>query len=179
VNPSTGQVLAAGHDPLVSWYDAKTGERARRAGGPGTATNEIAIDPQGKLVAVAGGDNTVRLLDPKTAAQLRALQTGAVVFAVAVDPAAQRIATGGADGLVKLWDATDARGLVTLWSNGHAWLALTPEGYFAGSNEVLSRGVWKTSGQALTDEKLLAPLRNAGMVGKAARGEKIPEPVWK
>lgn len=179
VNPTTGQVLAAGHDPLVSWYDAKTGERARRAGGPGTATNEIAIDPQGKLVAVAGGDNTVRILDPKTAAQLRALQAGAVVFAVAVDPAAQRIATGGADGLVKLWDATDARCLVTLWSNGNAWLALTPEGYFAGSNEVLSQGVWKTSGQALPDEKLLAPLRNAGMVGKAAQGQKIPEPVWK
>lgn len=179
VHPATGQVLTAGYDPLVGWYNPKTGERIRRAGGPATATNEIALDPKGTLVAVAGGDNTVRLLDPKTATQLRALQTGAVVFAVAVDPHAQRIATGGADGLVKLWDATEARLLVTLWSGGDHWLALTAEGYFAGSNEVLSRGVWKTSGQAVTDEKLLAPLRNPGAVGKAARGEKVPEPVWK
>src|SRR5262245_19042772 len=37
-NPTSGQVMAAGLDPQVSWYDPKTGERARRAGGPGTAT---------------------------------------------------------------------------------------------------------------------------------------------
>ena len=66
VLPGSGQVLAAGLDPQVSWYDPKTAERAARAGGPGTATHEIAIDPKGTLVATAGGDGTIRTLDPKT-----------------------------------------------------------------------------------------------------------------
>ena len=180
VHPTTGQVLAAGLDPLVSWYDPKTGERAHRAGGPGTATHEIAIDPKGTLVAVAGGDGTIRTLDPKTGAQLKAMQTGAVVFAVAVDAGAKRIASGGADGTLKVWDAADARLLVTLWSGaGDAWLSLAPEGFIAGSNALLAKGVWKASGKPVTDAKLLAPLADAGQVGKAAQGQKLTEPVWK
>ena len=180
VLPTSGQVLAAGADPLVSWYDPKTGEREKRSGGPGTAAHEIATDSKGALVAVAGGDNTVRLLDPKTAAQVRAVLTGAVVFAVAVDPGAKRVASGGADGVVKVWDATDARLLLTLWSGaGDNWLALAPEGYFAGSASVLGKGAWKASGKPVADPKLLAPLADSSHLGKAARGQKLADPVWK
>ncbi|MBN9118073.1 MAG: hypothetical protein J0I06_02715 [Planctomycetes bacterium] len=178
--PESGQVLAAGLDPQLSWYDPKTGERARRAGGPSTAAHEIATDPKGALVAVAGGDGTVRTVDPKSAAQLKAMQTGSVVFAVAVDGAAKRIASGGADGTVKVWDAADARLLVTLWSGSDEnWLSLTPEGYFAGANALLAKGVWKAGGKPVADPKLLAPLAGAGQVGKAAQGQKLAEPVWK
>jgi mono/diheme cytochrome c family protein len=180
VLPNGTQVLAAGLDPLVSWYDPKTAERTRRAGGPGTATHEIAIDPKGVLVAVAGGDGTVRTLDPKTAAQVKAMQTGSVVFAVAVDAGAKRIASGGADGTVKVWDAADARLLVTLWSGPEeSWLALCPEGYFAGPEALLAKGAWKAGGKPVTDAKWLAPLAEAGQIGKALNGQKLAEPVWK
>lgn len=180
VQPATGRVLAAGLDPLVSWYDPKTGERALRAGGPGTSAHEIAIDPKGTLVAVAGGDGTVRTLDPKTGAALKALQTGSVAFAVALDPEAKRVASGGADGTVKVWDAADARLLVTLWSGADdAWLAQAPEGYFAGADALLAKGAWRASGKPVADAALLAPLRDAGQVGKAVRGQKVPDPVWK
>ncbi len=179
VLPNGSQVLAAGQDPLVSWYDPKTAERARRAGGAGIATHEIAIDPKGTLVAVGGADGTVRTLDPKTAAQLKAMQTGSVVFAVAVDASAKRIASGGADGTVKVWDA-DARLLVTLWSGADDnWLAFAPEGYFAASDALLTKGVWKATGKPITDAKLLAPLADAAQVGKAAQGLKLVDPVWK
>lgn len=180
VHPASGQVLAAGLDPQVSWYDPKTGERARRAGGPAQAAHEIAIDPRGTLVAVAGADGTVRTLDPKTAAQQKAVPAGSVVFAVALDAGAKRIASGGADGAVKVWDAADARLLVTLWDGPNDdWLAVTPEGYFAGSNGVLAGGVWKAAGAPVTDARLLAPLRDPAQVGAAARGRKVTEPVWK
>jgi DNA-binding beta-propeller fold protein YncE/mono/diheme cytochrome c family protein len=178
--PGSGQVLAAGLDPQVSMYDPKTGERARRTGGPGTAAHEIAIDPKGTLVVVAGGDGTVRTLDPKTGAQVKAMQTGSVVFAVAVDAGAKRIASGGADGTVKVWDAADARLLLTLWSGSDDnWLALAPEGFVAGSEALLAKGVWKAGGKPVADAKLLAPLADAGQVGKAAQGQKLAEPVWK
>lgn len=180
VHPASGQVLAAGLDPLVSWYDPKTGERARRAGGPATAAHEIAVNPKGTLAAVAGADGTVRTLDPKTATQRKAVTTGSVVFAVALDADAKRIASGGADGTVKVWDAVDARLLATLWSGADdAWLAFTPEGYFTGADALLSQGTWKATGKPLTDPKLLAPLKDAVSVGKAAQGQKVPEPVWK
>ena len=180
VLPTGAQVLAAGLDPVVSWYDPKTGERAKRAGGPGTATHEIAVDPKGALVVAAGGDGSVRTLDPKTAAQLKAIQHGSVVFAVAVDSGAKRIASGGADGTVKVWDAVDARLLLTLWSGpDEGWLAVTPEGYFAGSGPLLAKGTWKATGKPVTDAKLLAPLADAVQVGKAAQGQKLAEPVWK
>ncbi len=180
VHPTSGQVMAAGLDPLVSWYDPKTGERARRAGGPGTANHEIAIDPKGSLVVTAGGDGSIRTLDPKTATQLKAMQSGSVVFAVAVDTDAKRIASGGADGVVKVWDAPDARLLVTLWSGtDDNWLSLAPEGYFTGADALLTKGEWKVTGKPVTDAKLLAPLKDAGQVGKAAQGQKLTEPVWK
>lgn len=179
VNPTNGQVLAAGADPLVSWYDAKTGERARRAGGPATAAHEIAIDPKGALVAVAGADGTIRTLNPTTAAQVRAVQAGAPVFAVAVDAGAKRLASGGTDGTVKLWDAADARLLLTLWSGPDgAWLAFAPEGYFAGADALLATGAWRAAGKPV-EAKWLAPLSDASQLAKAARGAKPPEPVWK
>jgi hypothetical protein len=180
-HPTSGQVLTAGLDPQVSWFDAKTAERLRRGGGPATAAHEIALDPKGSLVAVAGADGTVRTLEPKTmGGQLKTMQAGAVVFAVAVDAGAKRIASGGADGTVKLWDASDARLLVTLWSGADDnWLTLTPEGYFAGSDALLAKGAWKAAGKPVADAKLLAPLKDGVQVGKAARGEKLAEPVWK
>jgi hypothetical protein len=179
VNPTTGQVLAAGADPLVSWYDAKTGERARRSGGPATAAHEIAIDAQGALVAVAGADGTVRTLNPATAAQVRAVQTGAPVFAVALDSGAKRLASGGTDGTVKLWDAGEARLLLTLWAGPNdSWLAFAPEGYFAGSDALLAQGAWRATGKPV-EAKWLAPLRDSAQLSGAARGKKLPEPVWK
>ncbi len=180
VHPTSGQVMAAGLDPLVSWYDPKTGERARRAGGPSTANHEIAIDPKGTLVVTAGGDGSIRTIDPKSAAQLKSMQSGSVVFAVAVDADAKRIASGGADGVVKVWDAPDARLLATLWSGAEdGWLSLTPEGYFAGADSLFAKGAWKATGKPVTDVNLLAPLKDAGQVGKATQGQKLAEPVWK
>jgi WD40 repeat protein len=179
VNPLNGQVLAAGADPLVSWYDAKTGERSRRAGGPATAAHEIAIDAKGTLVAVAGADGTVRTLNPTTAAQVRAVQTGSPTFAVALDAGAKRLASGGTDGTVKLWDAADARLLLTLWSGpDDAWLAFAPEGYFAGSDALLAKGAWRATGKPI-ETKWLAPLRAPAQVANAAQGKKLTEPVWK
>jgi hypothetical protein len=108
------------------------------------------------------------------------MQAGSTVFAVAVDSGAKRIASGAADGTVKVWDAADARLLVTLWSGADdAWLALAPEGYFAGSEALLAKGVWKATGKPVTDAKLLIPLADASPIGKALRGEKLAEPVWK
>jgi WD40 repeat protein len=175
-----GQVVTSGFETQVSWWDPKTAERLRRTGGPGTASHELAFNPKGTLLAIAGGDGTVRLADAKTGTPGKPLPVGSAVFAVALDADGKRVATGAADGTVKLWDAADARLLATLWSGtGDNWLSLTPEGYAAGAEATLAAAVWKAAGKPVADAKLLAPLLDAAVVGKATAGQKVAEPVWK
>jgi hypothetical protein len=60
----------------------------------------------------------------------------------------------------------------------YGWLALTPEGYVAGAQPLLAKGVWKAGGKPV-DANLLSPLLDGAQVGKAAQGQKLAEPVWK
>jgi WD40 repeat protein len=175
-----GQVATRGFETQVSWWDPKTAERLRRTGGPGVATYELAFDAKGTVLAVAGGDGTVRFFEPKAGTALRAAQAGGAAFAVALDSDGKRAASGAADGTVKLWDVADARLLVTLWSGADDnWLSLAPEGYVAGAEATLAKAAWKAGGKPVADAKLLDPLKDAAQVGKAARGQKPAEPVWR
>jgi len=177
------QVVTSGQETGLTWWDAKTADKVRRAGGPGGATHEIALDPKGTLAAAAGGDGTVRFYKPDAGEQTKAVTTGSPVFAVAVEPGGKRVASGGADGTVKVWDVAEARLLATFWSGagpGDAgdWLAFTPEGYYAAADGVAGRAAWKAGGKAVADAKLLAPLRDPAAVAKGLRGEKLAEPAF-
>jgi len=175
-----GQVATSGYETQVSWWDPKTAERLRRTGGPGVAVHELAFNTKGTVLAVAGGDSTVRFVEPKAGAALKSVPVGSAVFAVALDAEGKRAASGAADGTVKLWDVADARLLLTLWSGaGDNWLSLAPEGYVSGADETLAKAAWKVAGKPVTDTKLLTPFVDAAQVGKAAQGQKLAEPVWK
>jgi hypothetical protein len=178
VGPKSEQVVTSGLEPALQWWDARTAERQKRIGGPGVASHEIAIDAKGTVCAVAGGDGSLRFYKPG-GELIKAARADSAVIAVALDAAGKRAATGGAGGTVKLWDVGEARLLVTLWSGaGDGWLSLAPEGFVAGAEATLANAAWKAGGKAV-NAKLIAPLKDAGPLGKAARGEKIGEPVWK
>ncbi|MBA4189012.1 MAG: hypothetical protein C0467_13525 [Planctomycetaceae bacterium] len=175
-----GQVATSGYETQVSWWDPKTAERLKRTPGPGIAVHELAFNAKETVLAVAGGDGSVRFFDPKTGTAQKVVQVGSAAFAVALDPEGKRCASGGADGTVKLWDVADARLLVTLWSgSGDNWLSLTPEGYAAGAEATLAKAAWKVGGKPVADAKLLAPFADPVQVGKAAQGQKLTDPVWK
>jgi WD40 repeat protein len=122
----------------------------------------------------------VRLWNSQTGTQLRSIPAEAAAFAVSIDAPGKRVAAGGADGLLRLWDTTTGRPLLTLWSGPGGgktddWLAITPEGYYVASDLLAAAAVWLTGGSRWTDpavRDLLAP----GLVARAARGEKLPEP---
>ena len=175
VRPDGSQVVTSGYDGQLNWWDPKTAERGKRTAGAGVAVHEIAFDPKGTLAVVAGGDGTVRWYKP-AGDLVKSAAAGSPVFAVAIDASAKRVASGGADGVVKVWDAADGRLLVTLWG-GDDWLAVTPEGYFAGSELVAARGAWKAGGKPVLDAKSLAALADPAQVAKAAQGQKVGEPV--
>jgi hypothetical protein len=184
VAPDGKRVVSSGLDGILRWWDATTGAKGRVQGAHAGSVNELAFSKNGRLLASAGADKVVRLWDGRSGAALRTLPVGSIVYAVAVSPDGARVATGSFDGLVRLWDAARGRLLVTLLAlpekDHPEWVALTPEGYAAGSEHITKQGQWRCGGRPLSAEA--APwkvLWQPDAVAAAARGERVPAPAWK
>ena len=71
----------------------------------------VSWSPDGKTLATAGFDNTVRLWDAATRKEIRKYEGHTkIVMAVAISPDGKQILSGGNDNTAKLWDypAADA-----------------------------------------------------------------------
>ena len=91
----------------------------------------MAYRPDGKLVASAGADGTVRVWNPDTGAEVRVLAAHPdACLGVAFSPDGARLATAGADKVTRVWDAETGRELAAF--RGHAqavWgVAFSPDG---------------------------------------------------
>jgi DNA-binding beta-propeller fold protein YncE len=174
-SPDGKSIVSSGFEPALYWWNPMTGEKVKTLGGHGTAVHQLAFSQDGKRLVSAGADRTVRIWNATPGAALKTIPVGSSVYAVAISPSNKLVASGSFDGLVRLWDEATGRHLLTLLAlpgEGEQadWLAVAPQGYAAGSADLVKGAVWRSGAQAWP-----AP-RQPEMLARAARGETVPEP---
>ncbi len=126
----------------------------RSQAGHSAAVSSVALNSNGRCVATASGDGTIKIWDAESGRVLISLEGhGRSVNSVAWSPDGQRLASGSDDSAVKVWDAESGRVLISLeghgnWVNSVAW---SPDGRrLASGSDDSTVKVWDTeSGRAL------------------------------
>ena len=136
---ANGQQVAAG-DAMgkavlfdVKPSDPKSGQPRLTLLGHTGAIRSIAFSPNGRSLATASSDRSIKLWDAKTGKELRTLKGHlAHIDCVAFSPDGTRLISGGGyqDCLIKLWDTATGSEVLTLsgHSNGITGVLLSPDG---------------------------------------------------
>jgi WD40 repeat protein len=154
-------------DGTITISDTTTGAtvRAMHGGRKGAAPQTLALTQDAKLVAAAGMDNSVKVWNAATGAELYTLagEIGAPRW-MAFSPDGKQLATGGDDGVIRLWDSLTGTAVRQFKLSKTAAL-ISRIGRFTFSPDGKSL--------AVTSQILMAPKENALTLWDLSSSQKI------
>ncbi len=134
-NAAGDELFASGYHEITVWNPAD-GRLLRRIKNMPERTYRLALSPDGKLLAAAGGApgqrGEVRLVDSASGNVVRVLNgTSDVVFDAAFSPSGERLAAAGADAAIRVFDVATGEQQLAIESHADWVLALawSPDGH--------------------------------------------------
>ena len=133
---------------IILW-DVATGQEVATLRGHGKGITQVAFSRDGKLLASAASDNTIRIWDIASQRELRTMSGHtANVESMAFSPDGRLLASASDDGGTFLWDTSTGEHLLTLVSldDGAEWMVVTPQGLFDGTPAAWNQILWRYNG---------------------------------
>jgi RNA polymerase sigma factor (sigma-70 family) len=128
-----GKTLAAGYDQVISLIDADTGGELHRLRGhrPPDSVRCVAYSPDGRTLASGSPDQTVRLWDVATGAEILCLPGHkGPVCALAWSPGGKTLTSSARNGALRVWDVATGKEIARLPppTDGFHAQAFSPDG---------------------------------------------------
>jgi tetratricopeptide (TPR) repeat protein len=149
------RLVAAGDGGLVQVLDAETGAEVRALRGHRDVVRRALFSPDGRLLATAGGDQTIRLWDMTTepppgqeAVPVRVLvgpSEAEHISGLSFSADGRRLASSGLDQTIRIWDVDSGDETLTLrgYADYVAGVAFSPDGRLLAAAGGRSIKLWE------------------------------------